>query len=80
MVTAFAEKGRELHTAWVSRVFGPLVTSDPERRKIDLALLVVATDVYTWKVLRRDRKFSAAETMRAVRQLVEQVLQQSAKI
>lgn len=77
MVTAFAEKGRELHSAWVSRVFGPLATNDPVRRKMDLALLLVATDVYTWKLLRRDRKFSEAETAQAVRQLVDQVLRRS---
>lgn len=74
MVTAMAEKGRALHTTWVARVFGPLVRRDADRRREDLALLLVATDVYTWKLLRRDQGLSAAQTARAVRRLVEPIL------
>jgi AcrR family transcriptional regulator len=74
MVTAIAEKGRELHTAWVERVFEPLVRSARAERQADLALLLVATDVYTWKLLRRDRGFSPAQTARAVRRLVDAIL------
>ncbi len=74
MVTAIADEGRKLHTAWVVRVFGPLVRDDPAQRSIDLALLLVATDVYTWKLLRRDRGLSAAQAARAVRQLVDRCL------
>lgn len=74
MVSAMAERGRELHSAWIARVFAPLLPRSPARRKSDLGLLVVATDVFTWKLLRRDRGFSARETARAVRQLVSLIL------
>jgi AcrR family transcriptional regulator len=74
VVTAMAAKGRELHWAWLERVFGPLVKSHGAQREVDLALLLVATDVFTWKLLRRDRGFSREETARAMRQMVDQVL------
>jgi AcrR family transcriptional regulator len=74
MVTALAEKGRELHTEWVARVFSPLLSEDAESRRTDLALLLVATDVYTWKLLRRDRRFTATQTATAVRRLVDRIL------
>lgn len=75
IVTAMAEKGRELHAAWIARVFRPLVSSRAAVRRVQLALLIVATDVYTWKLLRRDRGLSAAKTARAMRVLVEAALQ-----
>jgi hypothetical protein len=37
-------------------------------------LLVVATDVYTWKILRRDQGLSAGETHSAMTQLANSVL------
>lgn len=69
MVTTISAKGRALHAAWVARVFRPLT-----RDRCELDLLLVATDVYTWKLLRRDRGLSAAATARAVRRLVERIL------
>lgn len=74
VVTAIADEGRKLHAAWVSRVFGPLVRKDAAPRKIDLALVLVATDVYTWKLLRRDRGLTPAQTALAVRRLLEPCL------
>ena len=37
-------------------------------------LLVVATDVYTWKLLRRDRRLSVARTRERMEALVRAVL------
>ena len=37
-------------------------------------LLVVATDVYTWKLLRRDRKLSQAQVERRLLRLVAAIL------
>ena len=49
-------KGREMHRSWVADVFGPLLEGLPEaRREAALDLLHLATDVYSWKILRRDR-------------------------
>lgn len=47
--------GRDLHDRWVTDSLAP-------RTAIEHRLLVVATDLYTWKLLRRDRELSAAAT------------------
>jgi AcrR family transcriptional regulator len=75
MMKAMGERGRDLHLAWVARVFGPLCAPDEARRRVQLALLVVATDVYCWKLLRRDRGFSPEETIGAARELVHAALE-----
>jgi AcrR family transcriptional regulator len=54
-----AASGRLVHRAWVQEVFA---TDDDERTD----LLVVATDVYAWKLLRRDRGLSAAVTAQRI--------------
>jgi hypothetical protein len=40
-------------------------------RKRRVAQLVVATDVFTWKLLRRDKGLSRDQTITAIRELVE---------
>jgi len=64
--------GRELHRRWVSGVFGPWLLGPGAESLVDL--LVVATDVYAWKLLRRDRGLSAADTATRLRRLVDAVL------
>ena len=50
------DHGRQVHRRWVTETFGP---ASADRRALRdggcVDLLVVATDVYTWKLLRRDR-------------------------
>jgi AcrR family transcriptional regulator len=68
----FLERGRKEHRRWLERAFPSVLTGlkgAARRRRLDL--LVVATDVYTWKLLRRDRKQSAAQTRAAIGELVE---------
>lgn len=60
---ALTDGGRQLHARWVERTFGPV--GEPR-----LSILMAATDVYVWKVLRRDRGLSAAEYREAVERLV----------
>jgi AcrR family transcriptional regulator len=65
--------GRALHRTWVEEVFAPYLhdAEDPE----ELAdLLVVATDVYTWKLLRRDRGLTRDLTENRIRHLVRSLL------
>lgn len=48
--------GRAQHRGWVAGVFAPQLSRLPPRRREALAdELVVATDVYAWKLLRLDR-------------------------
>ena len=57
--------GRVLHREWVDAMFAtPEAT--PE--------LMVATDVYTWKLLRRDQGLTRDETVASMRRLVDAVL------
>src|SRR4051812_32279298 len=58
--------GRASHREWVETMFGaPELTSE----------LVVATDVYTWKLLRRDQGLSRDETVASILQIVEALLE-----
>ena len=65
--------GRRYHQEWVERTFSSLLEdargAARNRRK---AALVVATDVYTWKLLRHDLGFSRRATERIIVDLVEQ--------
>ena len=66
--------GRAVHRRWVREVFGPLLPpAGPDRDEV-LDLLVVATDVYTWKLLRRDRGLSVHRTRARTEALVRAVL------
>ncbi len=70
VITEMAEKGRVLHAAWLERVFGPRCAVTPERRAHQLAVLLIATDVFTWKLLRRDRRLSLEQTRAVIEDLV----------
>jgi AcrR family transcriptional regulator len=66
------ELGREAHRAWVEHTFpAALAGLSGQARTRRLDLLVCAADLYTWKLLRRDRGLSQAQTVEAVRELVE---------
>ena len=59
-------RGRKGHRDWVEAMFrAPGLT--PE--------LVVATDVYTWKLLRRDQGLSRDETVASILKIVEALLE-----
>jgi predicted transcriptional regulator len=55
------EDGRGLHRSWVEELFSDELPADPAERSRLVDALVVATDVYTWKLLRRDRGLSVEE-------------------
>ena len=57
----------QAYAPWLERL------AEPERRRV-LDALVVATDVYTWKVVRRDMGRSRDETAILLRLLVDAVL------
>ena len=60
------KRGRDSHREWVQTMFrAPKLV--PE--------LVVATDVYTWKLLRRDQGLSRDETAAAILRIVEALLE-----
>jgi AcrR family transcriptional regulator len=63
------DRGKAMHRAWVRDAFSP-ATDDGGL----LDLLVVATDVYAWKLLRLDRGHSRAVTEQRMHDLVRAVL------
>ncbi|HET6509062.1 MAG TPA: TetR/AcrR family transcriptional regulator [Baekduia sp.] len=68
----FLDGGRADHRRWVEASFPAALTGlrgAARQRRLDL--LACATDVYTWKLLRRDRGLGAAATKKAIRELVE---------
>lgn len=69
------DHGRALHLEWVRAVFAPQLGLRPPSERGRLTdLLVVATDVYAWKLLRRDRGLSRSEVERRVRFMVRALL------
>jgi AcrR family transcriptional regulator len=69
LVRSITDDGRRIHRQWVEAVFSPF---RPTAGLLDL--LVVATDVYTWKLLRLDRGLSRADTEERMKMLVRALL------
>jgi AcrR family transcriptional regulator len=63
-------RGRSGHREWVETMFGARELT-PE--------LVVATDVYTWKLLRRDQGLSRDQTVASILKIVEALLERRSK-
>jgi AcrR family transcriptional regulator len=66
--------GRDEHRRWVSEAFSEELRKikGPARQRT-LDALVIATDVYTWKLLRRDMRRSAHETAQATKNLIQAI-------
>ncbi len=61
-----ADAGRRMHWRWVERVFAP-------RDRVHAGQLIAATDVYVWKLLRRDVGLSRAQAMEAMTAMVRRL-------
>ncbi len=58
------EVGRQAHRSWVAARFnGALKGLGGEARDMQITRLVVATDLYTWKLLRRDFGHTKSEVV-----------------
>jgi AcrR family transcriptional regulator len=63
--------GRRKHQEWVTHIFPAALHGLRGRaRSRRVAQLVAATDVYTWKLLRRDKGLDREQTLTAMRELV----------
>jgi AcrR family transcriptional regulator len=67
------ELGRRVHREWVDQVFAPQLTGRRDRQEL-VDLLVIATDVLTWKILRRDGGKDRSTTCKRMLRLVRAVL------
>jgi AcrR family transcriptional regulator len=64
--------GRDSHRAWAARTFAPALRGLHGRaRARRVALFAAATDVYTWKLLRRDYGLGVDATITAIAELLE---------
>ncbi|MEO9104130.1 MAG: TetR/AcrR family transcriptional regulator, partial [Terrimesophilobacter sp.] len=62
--------GKQVHRDWVHTVFSPQLSEVTASARPGIEdLLAVATDVYTWKLLRRDRGLSRTEVEKRMRYL-----------
>lgn len=69
---AIAERGRQEHRTWCTRVFEPFLPPPGARdHHTRLDAFVAATDLYVWKLLRRDLGRSAGATKKAIRTLID---------
>lgn len=75
IVRRVVQAGRAEHADWIARVLGPLLSRSAARRHRQCLQLVVATDVYTWKLLRRDRRLDVGEVRAVMRDLCRAILE-----
>jgi AcrR family transcriptional regulator len=68
------ERGRAAHRRSMQRQFAPQLAGRDDRSLV-LDCLVVACDVYTWKLLRRDAARSRKEAEARVRLMVDRILE-----
>lgn len=74
-IRAINDSGRAQHRQWVEAVFRPQLAAIAEsERPACVDLLVVATDAYTWKLLRRDRGLTRMEAEARTRRLIAAIL------
>jgi AcrR family transcriptional regulator len=78
-VRAGLEQGRANHQGWLAEVFEDRLPSDPAERRRTLAALHAATDVYTWKLLRRDLGHGRRATQRIMTDMVRAILYTTGK-
>jgi AcrR family transcriptional regulator len=72
---AIVQAGRAGHRAWCARVFASFLPPPADGGYgIRLDALVAATDLYAWKLLRRDLGRSAEQTAQVIRILVDGLL------
>jgi AcrR family transcriptional regulator len=73
-----SEVGRAFHLEWCKEAFAPVLKGmRGERRERRAFQLAALTDIYVWKILRRDRGLSPAQTKLAMREMIEPLTERS---
>jgi AcrR family transcriptional regulator len=68
------DQARASHQEWIVALFGAALPPEGPDRRRAVNALHAATDVYTWKLLRRDLRLGRAETETTIIALVEGIL------
>lgn len=71
-VAELVEAGRRMHRDWVRTVFAPYLDRAGDASKLE-DMLVVATDVYTWKLLRIDAGRSRSRTEERIQTIIRRL-------
>jgi AcrR family transcriptional regulator len=74
-VAAMLERARGYHQQWLAEMFAERLPSAGPRRREALAALHAATDVFTWRLLRRDLGLSRKATTQVITRLLAAGLQ-----
>ena len=72
---ALLDDARASHQQWILTMFATRLPATSAARRRAVHALHAATDVYTWKLLRRDLRLSRTETERIIVDLVVGVLE-----
>jgi AcrR family transcriptional regulator len=68
------DRARASHQAWLERIHSNALPKAPGARREAIHALHAATDVYVWKLLRRDLRLSRTETEKIMLRLVDGML------
>jgi len=75
VLAVFLDEARRSHQEWLIAIFGDQLPTTPAARKRAVHALHAATDVYVWKLLRRDLGLSRTEIEKTMADLVVGVLE-----
>ena len=76
LLTPFLNLGRAWHRQWVTETFAAsLIGMRHQPRERRITELVAITDVYTWKLLRRDFRHSATEVETMIAEMLNKFIQ-----
>jgi AcrR family transcriptional regulator len=77
-IAEWLDVGRRGQRAWISRVFAEWLPADRASREYRRRRnqLVVALDLYTWKLLRRDQRLGRQETVQTMREMVDRLIKE----
>jgi AcrR family transcriptional regulator len=73
LTASVTARGKQVHREWVETTFAPFLAGADDPGELT-DLLVVAMDVFTWKLLRHDRGLDRATTEARIRRLVTALL------
>jgi AcrR family transcriptional regulator len=75
VIARITEDGRRLHREWVRTVFAPQLARARDRQGLE-DMLVVATDVYSWKLLRRDFELGSSVTEQRIHTMIRRLAEE----
>ena len=75
VIAATVHAGRRYHHHWVARVYRPSLTrGTAAQRRQALHQLTAVTDIYTWKIFRRDLGLGPVQARHAIAGLVDGIV------